>query len=151
MLSDQRLGIVRQANENRAQWQSTKRSFSKEGYDLGMWATARDHGDLSEKSDEELKKMISLHFGFADDEEIDPTKVIKSPDHLVVGREYFLASNGYPLGKYVRPISGGCNAKGCRECKSTDLAWTFDNGTKYGDTRGPIIWEIGIFSTSTGI
>lgn len=55
---------------------------------LELWASSQDLSG----PDEEVKKMISAQFGFADDEKIDPSRVIKLPDPRV---EAMLRSQAY--------------------------------------------------------
>jgi hypothetical protein len=154
MNSDKRVEIARWANANKADKPWEKKSLMKDLFgssdwstvgSLALWAVGNYHEDFSKKSDEELKQMISLQYGFAADEKIDPSRVIKSPDQLVVGNEYRLASNGYLLGKYkgsqMSPSHPGMRCG----CDGTQRLWSFDNGTKHGDTRGPIVWEWGIY------
>jgi hypothetical protein len=149
MNADKRIKIARWANANREIIPWEKYSLMKELFgssdwktvgSLALWAVGRDHGNLSEKSDEELKEMISLYFGFAADETIDPSRVIKSPDRLVVGKEYRLASNGYFIGKYIESIPGTCNSYCNDGCVHRDVAWVFEK-----DTRGDILWYLGIY------
>jgi hypothetical protein len=107
---------------------------------LALWAVGRHLGNLSDKSDKELTEMIALQFGFASDENIDPSRVIKSPDRLVVGNEYRLASNGYPLGKYMGSQMSPSHPGGHCGCDGTQRVWSFESGW-----RGPVLWEIGIY------
>uniref|UniRef100_A0A6C0JKN4 Uncharacterized protein n=1 Tax=viral metagenome TaxID=1070528 RepID=A0A6C0JKN4_9ZZZZ len=55
---------------------------------LELWASSQDLSG----PDEEVKKMISAQFGFADDEKIHPSRVIKLPDPRV---EAMLRSQGH--------------------------------------------------------
>ena len=154
MNADERVKIARWANGNREifPWEKKalmKSLFGSSDWDtvgsLALWAVGRHYGDFSEKSDEDLKVLISLHNGFAADEKIDPSRVIKSPDYLVVGKEYRLASNGYVLGKYKGSQMSPSHPGARCGCDGTQRLWSFDNGTKHGDTRGPIVWETGVY------
>jgi hypothetical protein len=111
---------------------------------LALWAAGRHLDDFSGKTDEELKMLIRLQYGFADDETIDPSRVIKSPDQLVVGCEYALASNGYVLGKYTGQKQSFYSTRKFCEPEMHQL-WSFDNGTEYGDTRDSFIWTTGVY------
>jgi len=76
-----------------------------EKYHLGMWASRQDLSG----SDEAVKAKIARQFGFAEDEKIHPSKVFRDPDFLVKGQNYALASNGYPVGKYLGYQNGLCS------------------------------------------
>jgi hypothetical protein len=132
------------ANKTKSPWRDApklRELFGSSKWDtvgsLALWAATTD---LSENSEEELREKITLQYGFAADEEVDPSKVIKSPDQLVVGKKYRLASNGYELGEYVGSKTGGCGCQDCKECKVTDVSWSFSNGR-----RGSYIWDIGVY------
>ena len=139
MLAVERLQIVRAANAYRDTWTQEmvdeKFSSSKEARELAWYASRM--GDLTMKSDDQVKQEISWHFGFAPDEKIN-LKIIKSPDLLVVGQEYMLASNGYNLGKFLEfrysPMHNGkCG------CDGSQPLWVFEEGT-----RGIFLWENGV-------
>jgi hypothetical protein len=146
MDSATRIRIARWANANKTKSPWNDITKLEELWGSSDWATVGSLAlwvattDLSEMSDEELGRKITLQYGFAADEQVDPSKVIKSPDQLVGGTKYSLASNGYELGEYVGPKTGGCGCQDCKHCKVTDVSWLFSNGV-----RGSYIWEFGVY------
>jgi hypothetical protein len=127
----------------RASGELMKQKFA--GYDqnkvnsLVMWAASPLVGDLSKVSDEELKKMISIHFGYADDEQLDPSKIIITPDALVVGTNYALATNGYHIGKYLGSRMGPSHPGKICGCDGTQMLFFFENGN-----RDYTVFDIGL-------
>jgi hypothetical protein len=109
---------------------------------LVVWAASSYNRNLSEKSDEDLKWMISQQFGYAHDEKIDPSRVITNPDVLVVGTNYAIASNGYCLGKYMGSMMGPSHPGAKCGCNGTQRLFSFEKGD-----RGPVLFEIGVFAT----
>jgi hypothetical protein len=130
---------------------------------LELWASSQDLTG----PDEEVKKMISAQFGFADDEKIDPARVINlsdprveamvniclrtvlatglkskklmaDADVLVIGKTYALATNGFVLGKYK-----GVSVHRCppgSKCGCYGPIWSFDQGD-----RGDELWKTGVY------
>jgi hypothetical protein len=106
---------------------------------LLRWAASPSVGDLSKVSDEELKKMISIHFGYAADEQIDPSKIITTPGALVVGTNYALASNGYPLGEYLGSTMSPSHPSANCGCDGTQMLFLFKTGN-----RDYTVFDLGI-------